>query len=428
MSQFAFLKSEFSSVYDLARKAEVAALSDPRGACFYARLALESTVKWMYDNDRTLRSPYDTALSALIHEGTFRTLVGNALVTKARIIKDFGNKAVHEARPVPVQHAVTAVRELFHFSYWMVRTYGRGAKPDAAIAFNADALPKAVQIEASTLAKLQALAKESEDSAKALAEAQAARIKSEEDRLALDAELKALQAEIAEIKAANQKDEDKHDYNEEKTRDAFIDLLLAEAGWPLDQERDREYPVKGMPNQTEQGFVDYVLWGDDGNPLALIEAKRTKRDPRVGQQQAKLYADCLEMEFGVRPLIFYSNGYEHWLWDDTHYPPRQVHGFLKKDELELWRQRKSTRRSLSSVSIDSNIVERYYQTRAIRRVGEVFEKDHQRKALLVMATGSGKTRTVIALIDQLMRANWCKRVLFLGRLNRCAAACAHLLS
>jgi len=414
MSQFAFLKSEFSPVYELARKAEVAALADPRGACFYSRLALESAVKWMYDNDRNLRSPYDTALSALIHEGTFRALVGNGLVTKARIIKDFGNKAVHEVRAVPVQHAVAAVRELFHFSYWLVRTYGRGPKPDAAIAFNADALPKAVQVEASTLAKLQALAKESEDSAKALAEAQAARIKSEEDRLALDAELKALQAEIAAIKAANQKAEDKHDYNEEKTRDAFIDLLLAEAGWLLDQEHDREYPVKGMPNQAEQGFVDYVLWGDDGKPLALVEAKRTKRDPRVGQQQAKLYADCLEAEFGVRPLIFYSNGYEHWQWDDTRYPPRQVHGFLKKDELELWRQRKSTRRSLSGVSIDPNIVERYYQTRAIRRVGEVFEKDHQRKALLVMATGSGKTRTVIALIDQLMRANWCKRVLFLA--------------
>lgn len=414
MSQYAFLQAEFAPVYDLARKAEVAALTDPRGACFYARLALESAVKWMYDNDRGLRSPYDTALSALIHEGTFRTLVGNALVTKARIIKDYGNKAVHETRAVPVQNAVTCVRELFHFSYWFVRTYARGVKPEAGLAFNVDALPRAVQVEASTLAKLQALAKEREDSDNALAEAQAARIRSEEDRAALDVELKRLQAEIATIKAANQATPDTHDYNEAETRDAFIDLLLAEAGWPLDQPRDREYPVKGMPNQSEEGFVDYILWGDDGKPLALVEAKRTKRDPRVGQQQAKLYADCLKKAFGIRPLIFYTNGYEHWLWDDTRYPPRQVHGFLKKDELELWQQRKIARRSLSTTSIDSAIVERYYQTRAIRRVGEVFEKDHQRKALLVMATGAGKTRTVIALADQLMRANWVKRVLFLA--------------
>ncbi|MDE0878517.1 MAG: DEAD/DEAH box helicase family protein, partial [Sphingomonas bacterium] len=414
MSQFAFLKAEFEPVYELARKAEIAAISDPRGASFYARLALESAVKWMYDNDRTLRSPYDTALSALIHEGTFRSLVGNALVTKARIIKDLGNKAVHEVRPVPAQNAVTSVRELFHFSYWLVRTYARGAKPDAGLAFDANSLPRAVQVEASTLSKLQALAKEREEAAKQLAEAQDARIKSEEDRATLEVELKKVQAEIAAIKVTNQKAEDTHDYNEADTRDAFIDLLLAEAGWPLDQPRDREYPVKGMPNQAEAGFVDYVLWGNDGMPLAVVEAKRTKRDPRVGQQQAKLYADCLEDEFGVRPLIFFTNGYEQWLWDDGRYPPRPVYGFLKKDELELWRQRKSTRRPLSPTPIDSEIVERFYQTRAIRRIGEVFEKDQHRKALLVMATGSGKTRTVIALIDQLMRANWAKRVLFLA--------------
>ncbi|MGE3333794.1 MAG: DEAD/DEAH box helicase family protein [Rhodospirillaceae bacterium] len=414
MSQFAFLQSEFAPIFDLARKAEIAALSDPRGSCFHARLALESAVKWLYANDRNLRAPYDTTLSALIHEGSFRTLVGNALVTKARLIKDLGNNAVHETRAVPAQNALTSVRELFHFSYWLVRTYARGAKPSAALSFSADALPRAVQVEASTLAKLQAAAKAHEDAAKALAEEQAARLQSEASRAALDAEVKRLQAEIAAVKLANQAAPDTHDYNEAETRDAFIDLLLAEAGWRLDQPRDREYPVKGMPNNTGEGFADYVLWGDDGKPLAVIEAKRTKRDPHEGQRQAELYANCLEAAFGARPLIFYTNGYEHWLWDDKYAPPRQVHGFLKKDELELWRQRQTNRKPLAATSIDSAIVERYYQTRAIRRVGEAFEKDRQRKALLVMATGSGKTRTVIALIDQLMRANWVKRILFLA--------------
>lgn len=414
MTQFAFLQSEFPEVFALARQAELTATTDARGSCFHARLALETTVKWMYAHDRSLRSPYDTALSALIHEGTFRALVGNALVTKARIIKDYGNAAAHETRAIPQGNAIIAVRELFHFSYWLVRTYARGIKPDTGLIFDQNALPRAVQVEASTLAKLQALAKEREAAAKALEDAEAARIKSEEDAKARDAEIASLQAEIAAIKQANAATPDTHDYNEEETRDAFIDLLLREVGWLLDQPRDREFPVTGMPNSTSEGFVDYVLWGDDGLPLAVIEAKRTRRDARVGQQQAKLYADCLEKKFGVRPLIFYTNGYEHWLWDDERYPPRSVHGFLKKDELELWRQRRSARRMLSTSSIDAGIVERYYQTRAIRRVGEVFEKDHQRKALLVMATGSGKTRTVIALIDQLMRANWCKRVLFLA--------------
>lgn len=130
------------------------------------------------------------------------------------------------------------------------------------------------------------------------------------------------QAEVALAKAANQKVPDTHDYDEATTRRDLIDVLLREAGWLLDQKRDREFEVTGMPNTQALGYVDYVLWGDDGKPLALVEAKRTTRDARVGQQQAKLYADCLKTAFGQRPLIFYSNGYEHWLWDDTRYPHR----------------------------------------------------------------------------------------------------------
>jgi type I restriction enzyme R subunit len=164
----------------------------------------------------------------------------------------------------------------------------------------------------------------------------------------------------------------------------------------------------------KKGYVDYLLWGDDGRPLGLVEAKRTRRDAREGQQQAKLYADCLQKRFGQRPVIFYSNGYEHWLWDDAAYPPRQVQGFYKKAELELMVQRRETRKRLAGAEINEAIVERYYQTRAIRRIAEAFERDRERKALLVMATGAGKTRTVIALCDLLMRCNWVKRVLFLS--------------
>lgn len=191
-------------------------------------------------------------------------------------------------------------------------------------------------------------------------------------------------------------------------------MLLKEAGWALDQPRDREFPVQGMPNTSGDGFVDYVLWGDNGKPLALVEAKRTRRDPQEGEHQAKLYADCLEQQFGQRPIIFYTNGYTHWLWDDIQYPPRQVQGFFKKAELELLIQRRTTRRSLLTAEIDTAIAGRYYQTRAIRRISEAFERHHDRKALVVMATGAGKTRTVIALCDLLMRCNWVKRVLFLA--------------
>jgi type I restriction enzyme R subunit len=158
-----------------------------------------------------------------------------------------------------------------------------------------------------------------------------------------------------------------------------------------------------MPNNQGKGFVDYVLWGDDGKPLGWSRPSARGATRAWGQQQAKLYADCLERQFGRRPVIFYSNGYEHWIWDDTSYPPRPVQGFYKKAELELLIQRRTTRKPLASAEINGAIVERYYQTRAIRRIAESFEKDRDRKALLVMATGAGKTRTVIALCDLLMR-------------------------
>ena len=414
MSQFAFLSVEFPEVFELASKAETLAISDPRSACFHTRLALESAVSWLYARDVSLRDPYESTLSARIHEPSFRRLAGEPIVAKARIIKDLGNAAVHETRTVAPAKAVTAIRELFHIAYWLTRTYAKGAKPAPNLVFSPQALPRTTQIAAASLKQLQDSARKYEEHAKALAEAEQQRLASETQRAALEAELAALRAEVAAAKAANAKIGDTHDYDEAATRDAFIDLLLHEAGWPLDRPQDREFPVTGMPNAKGGGFVDYVLWGDDGKPLGVVEAKRTRKDARVGQQQAKLYADRLEKQFGQRPLIFYTNGYEHWLWEDTRYPPREIQGFLTKNELQLAIQRRTIQRSLAAEEVDPAIVERFYQTRAIRRVAETFEKDHQRKALLVMATGAGKTRTVIALADLLMRANWAKRVLFLA--------------
>jgi type I restriction enzyme R subunit len=315
---------------------------------------------------------------------------------------------VHSHKPVRQFDAITVTRELFHFCFWFARTYARGEKPADGLAFNpALLLPQTSPAPRQTTDQLRQLERKLCERDEKLAELLTG-------KTALDEELKKLRAEIAETRKANAAQPDSHNYSEAETRDYFIDLLLKEAGWALDQPRDREFEVAGMPNTREKGFVDYVLWGDDGKPLALVEAKRTKRDPRVGQQQARLYADCLEKEFGLRPVIFYSNGYEHWMWDDANHPPRPVQGFYKKAELELLIQRRKTRKPLGDAKINEAIVERYYQTRAIRRIGEAFEKDCDRKALVVMATGAGKTRTVIALCDLLMRCNWVKRVLFLA--------------
>jgi type I restriction enzyme R subunit len=407
VSQFAFLQREWSAVFDAAAKAEATVHSDPRTACFYARRALELAVAWAYKHDSTLRLPYQDNLSALIHEPSFKQAAGEAVFSKARVINTLGNRAVHGHRAIPPDDAMMAVRELFHVTYWLARTYGRTVPPAPGLTFNAAALPKGPSGPSHTAEQLQRLEAGLRERDENLAALLA-------DKTTLDEELKRLRAEVANAKQAAAAQPDSHDYSEAATRDYFIDLLLKEAGWPLDQPRDREFEVTGMPNQEGKGFVDYVLWGDDGKPLGLVEAKRTRRDSRVGQQQAKLYADCLERQFGQRPLIFYSNGYEHWLWDDTNYPPRAVQGFYKKVELELAIQRRATRKPLATAEINPAIVERYYQTRGIRRIAESFERDHDRKALVVMATGAGKTRTVIALADLLMRCNWAKRVLFLA--------------
>jgi len=364
-------------------------------------------VAWAYKHDPALKLPYQDNLSALIHDPTFKQAVGEAVFSKARVINTLGNRAVHSHRSIPTEDALAAVRELFHVAYWLGHTYGRVAPPAPGLVFDANALPKAAAAPKQTAEQLQQLEaglRERDEKLVALLA----------DKSALDEELTRLRAEVAAARKAVAAQPDAHDYSEAETRDYFIDLLLKEAGWPLDQPRDRELEVAGMPNKEGKGFVDYVLWGDDGKPLGLVEAKRTRRDARVGQQQAKLYADCLEKQFGQRPLIFYSNGYEHWLWDDANYPPRAVQGFYKKAELELVIQRRNSRKPLALAEINPAIVERFYQTRGIRRIAESFEQDHDRKALLVMATGAGKTRTVIALADLLMRCNWAKRVLFLA--------------
>ena len=414
-SQFAFLAAEFPQVHSLVVRVEGLARSDARAACVYGRIALETMLDWLYRHEQSLRTPYETTLAARIHEPTFQKLAGPALVAKARVIKDLGNRAAHETTAVPAGDGVAVARELFHLSWWLVHTYGRGAKPAASLSFAADALPVNTAVPAERLEQLNAAAARFVEAVKAREAAEAARRASDAARVELEAELAALRTEFAAVRAANTATPDRHDYSEAQTRDTFIDLLLSEAGWNLSRVgHDTEYPVIGMPNNSGEGFIDYVLWGDDGKPLGLVEAKRTRKDARVGQQQAKLYADSLETKFGQRPVIFYTNGYEHWIWDDQRYPPRPIQGFLTKDELELIIRRRQTLKTLSSAEIDSTIVERFYQTRAIRRVTEAFETDHLRRALLVMATGSGKTRTVIALSDLLMKANWARRILFLA--------------
>ena len=398
MSNFDFLQREWFAIHDTCVKAESYVNSDARAACFYARIALEQIVGWLFKYDNNY-SCYDENLGARVYDPCFRNTASDAIFTKATVIIAIGNRAAHGKSTKPAD-AVTVITELFHVAYWLARTYGERARPDPALQFNPTLIPVSRTQPAIPIAQLERVESD---------------LKSQQaENQTLRTELEQLKEQYASVRAINEKIRDTHNYNEQQTRDYFIDLLLNEAGFALDQAEDREYEVEGMPNNENVGYVDYVLWGADRKPLAVVEAKRTKRDAKVGQQQAKLYADCLEAKFGRRPVIYLTNGYEHYFWDDTAAPIRKVEGFHKRDELELLMQRRTSKLSLASEPINADIAGRAYQQQAIRSVAEAIEQHNQRRNLLVMATGSGKTRTVIALVDLMMRCNYAKRVLFLA--------------
>ena len=210
------------------------------------------------------------------------------------------------------------------------------------------------------------------------------------------------------------------DISEAETRKMYIDLMLREAGWDINPTEGAVEPlkacieveVKGMPNAHEVGYVDYVLFGGNGKPLAVVEAKRASVSPIKGKHQAELYADCLEKQYGVRPVIYYTNGFSTYIIDGLGYPPRRLYSFHTASDLELMIQQRS-RKDISDFSVKEHITDRAYQKMAIKAVCEHLNKKH-RKALLVMATGTGKTRVSISLVDVLMRNGWVKNVLFLA--------------
>ena len=210
------------------------------------------------------------------------------------------------------------------------------------------------------------------------------------------------------------------DISEAETRRMYIDLMLREAGWEILESEGLIQPSKacievelrGMPNTHEVGYADYVLYGSNGRPLAVIEAKRTSVSPTVGKHQAELYADCLEAKYGVRPVVYYTNGFQTYIIDGLGYPPRRLYSFHTEDDLERMIQKRG-RRDITDFTVNPAITDRHYQKSAIKAVCEHYNGKH-RKALLVMATGTGKTRVAISLVDVLKRNDWVKNVLFLA--------------
>ncbi|MCP3776548.1 DEAD/DEAH box helicase family protein [Paenibacillus sp. MZ04-78.2] len=399
-TNFDFLKEKatFQSFAASAIEAEKSLLVSPATCAILARRALELAIKWVYTFDNELTIPYQDNISSLIHEPTFRQIIDPQLFPLMKYIIKLGNTSVHTNASITRDEAVLSIRNLHEVVRWIDYCYAEEYTcPD----FNEEILhtgeekrtrPQELQDLYEKLSskdqRLEELRKENE----ALREAMTAqRITSTEN---YDFEVDA--------------------FSEAETRSKYIDLELKLAGWEMGRDCITEVPVEGMPNATGTGFVDYVLYGSNGRPLAIIEAKKTGKDPIVGSQQAKLYADCLHNQTGQRPVIFTTNGFEINLLDDAEgYPQRRVSGLFTKDELQLMVDRRCSKVLFTSVEIDEKITNRYYQKQAVMDVCHAIT-NKQRKMLLVMATGSGKTRTAISIVDVLMRHNVVKNILFLA--------------
>lgn len=396
-SNFEFLKGkkEFESFSFQCLEAEKSIIVSPATCAILSRRALELAVKWVYANDSDLVLPYQDNISSLIHNESFRELIDSSMFNIIKYIIKLGNVAVHTNKPVSRGEAVLALHNLHQFVSWIDYCY---ANEYTAEEFNENELHEG-DYKRTRPEELQDLYEKLSSKDRKLEEL----IRENEKLRKLGTEKRKENTENNTFKV--------DEISEAETRRRYIDVELKLSGWTFGKDIGIEVEIPGMPNNSDVGFADYVLYGDNGKPLAVVEAKRTSVDEKKGQQQAKLYADCLEKQYGQRPIIFLSNGFNYWIWDDC--GERRAFGFYKKSELQLIIDRRTSKKSLKDIKISDDISNRYYQKEAITSVAEAFEKN-QRKALLVCATGTGKTRTAISIVDVLSRHNWVKNVLFLA--------------
>ena len=393
MTNFDFLLSEpgFASFGEVAVAAEKIYSIDPAACVLNCRRAMEFAVKWMYSVDSALSMPWDDKLVSLLSTEEFRDIVDTNLMRRLEYIRKIGNFAAHDGKKITKEQAMLCLQNLWVFMDFVACCYSMNYQSgtfDPALPEQSSApvyvVPPETEIQ---LAKLI------------------------EENAALKEELTVRREEQQQTYTPKPLE-----ISEYKTRKLYIDIMLEDAGWTKGKDWLDEVELPGMPNKSEVGYADYVLYGDDGKALAVIEAKRTCVDVAKGRQQAKLYADLLEKQYNRRPVIFLTNGFETRI-DDGQYPERRVAAVFSKRDLEKMFNLRRMRQPMSLIHVDKNIAGRYYQEEAIKAVCESFDKKNRRKALLVMATGSGKTRTVIALCKVLMEKGWIRDILFLADRN-----------
>ena len=393
MTNFDFLKRDarFASFADVAIAAENLLHIDIDSCVSNCRRAMEFAVKWMYSVDRDLEKPYQDTLVALMNDEKFRDIVGDDIWRRMDFIRKLGNAVMHGGKKVTGEQAELCLENLYYFL------------DELAYFYADDYTERPFDKTLLTLTPEEALAYVPE---------------SDIDLAALMEENRALKAQLSARRAEQQQTyvPKPLELSEYKTRKIYIDFMLQDAGWIEGRDWSNEVELEGMPNGSGVGYADYVLYGDDGKALAVIEAKRTCVDVAKGRQQAKLYADILEKKYGRRPVIFLSNGFDTHIQDNL-YPERKVASVYSKRDLEKLFNLQTLRSRLDHARVDLNIAGRYYQEAAVKAVCDSFGTKNRRKALLVMATGSGKTRTVIALCDILLRHGWVKNILFLADRN-----------
>ncbi|MEQ8879106.1 MAG: DEAD/DEAH box helicase family protein, partial [Cyclobacteriaceae bacterium] len=434
-SNFDFLKSEWPAIFDRMRLAESRVYAEPISTAGYCRTSIEESLFHIYKAE-CLELPYNTELFNLMKNRDIEQLIPYQLLNGIHYSRKTGNSAAHfNPRKVSGEEALISIKYTYSFLKWFANNYSE-VKPELPGPFNENIIPKE-RLDARSIQAIKAEAERQQQTLLSELEAlKAAHEKALEKARESEANLANYKAEILQQREAIQqqraarKTRISSEFSESETRIHLIDADLKSAGWDqLRPGRELEFKVTGMPitadNSQGKGRVDYVLWDDNGKPLALVEAKRTSIDVESGKHQAFLYANCLERMYEQRPVIFYSNGYETKLWDDTFYTaPRRVYGFYSKAELKLLIQRRKNRSDIRKAEVNQSIAGRPYQMEAIQRISETFVVDgykglagDKRNALLVMATGSGKTRTAAALVDVLFKHNWTKRVLFLADRN-----------
>ncbi len=393
MTNFDYLKSEpvFSTFADVAISAEKIIHIDPEATIINCRRAMEFAIKWMYSVDEALIMPYQDNLNSLMHTDEFKSIVDRDLWKRIDFIRRMGNNVAHVGKKVTFDQAALCLEDLFIFLDFVAYCYAENYEEKT---FNTELLHEVVhptQVQSNFAdVDLSALIEEN----RALKEQLTAR--------------RELQATEYVVKPL--------DISEYETRKLYIDSLLVDAGWVEGKDWINEVELKGMPNKSGVGYADYVLYDDSHKPLAIIEAKKACKDVAEGRRQAKLYADILEKQYGRRPVVFLTNGFDTRIIDGQ-YPERKCAAIYSKRDLEKWFNLRAMRTSLRNIAIDKSIAGRYYQEAAIKAVCGDFGEKNRRKALLVMATGSGKTRTVLELCNVLLKAGWIKNILFLADRN-----------